>query len=80
MTNENFLDAFAEAIANRLESMLTERCRLMDMRRAAEFLGMTEDAVYTHVSRGTLKPVRIDSRNRFDIRDLKKLIEDGKKE
>jgi excisionase family DNA binding protein len=73
-----FIDAIAEAVAERLEHMQGQRKRLLTMEDAAEYLGMSPDAIYHLVSDGKLKPVRFDRRLRFDVRDLDRLIEDGK--
>ncbi|MBV8833527.1 MAG: helix-turn-helix domain-containing protein [Acidobacteriaceae bacterium] len=77
-TVEFFLNAMADAIADRLEQRQDARRRLLDVAQTAEYLGMTESAVYNLVSDGKLSPVRFDRRIRFDIRDLDKLIEEAK--
>jgi excisionase family DNA binding protein len=77
-TVELFLNAMADAIADRLERRQEARRRLLDIERTAEYLGMSEDSVYRLVSERKLKPVRFDRRPRFDIRDLDKLIEEAK--
>lgn len=69
----------ADAIADRLEHRQETRRRLLDGEQAAEYLGMTESAVYNLVSDNKLRPVRFDRRIRFDIRDLNELIEQAKK-
>ena len=74
-----FLNAMADAIADRLEHRQEARRRLLDVEQAAEYLGMTESAVYNLVSDNKLRPVRFDRRIRFDIRDLNELIEQAKK-
>ena len=75
---EVFFDALADAIADRLEHRQETRRRLLDVEQTAEYLGMTESAVYNLVSDSKLQPVRFDRRIRFDIRDLDKLIEEAK--
>jgi excisionase family DNA binding protein len=77
-TVEFFLNAMADAIADRLEHRQDARRRLLDVPQTSEYLGMTESAVYNLVSDGKLAPVRFDRRIRFDIRDLDRLIEDAK--
>ena len=77
-TLELFLNAMADAIADRLEQRHDARRRLLDVAQTAEYLGMTESAVYNLVSDGKLSPVRFARRIRFYIRDLDKLIEETK--
>jgi excisionase family DNA binding protein len=78
-TVELFLTAIADAIANRLEQRHESRRRLLDVEQTAEYLGMTEGAVYNLVSDNKLQSVRFDRRLRFDIRDLDELIAQAKK-
>jgi excisionase family DNA binding protein len=77
-TVELFLAAMADAIADRLEQRQDTRCRLLDVGQTAEYLGMSESAIYNLVSDGKLQPVRFDRRIRFDRRDLDKLIDGAK--
>jgi excisionase family DNA binding protein len=77
-------DVFVEVIAERVDYMQGRRQRVFDMEKTAEYLGVTENAVYQMVKEGKLKPVRWDARNRFDVYDLDQFIaahrNNGKKE
>jgi excisionase family DNA binding protein len=79
-TVDLFLNAIADAIADRLEYRQDARRRLLDVEQTAEYLGMSESAVYNLVSDSKLRPVRFDRRIRFDIRDLDELIERAKRQ
>jgi excisionase family DNA binding protein len=77
-TVDLFLDAIADAIADRLDHRQGARRRLLDVEQTAEYLGMSESAVYNLVSDHKLRPVRFDRRIRFDVRDLDGLIDQAK--
>jgi hypothetical protein len=68
------IEAFADAIARRLESMTGLRQRLLDVHGAAQYLGMTEDAV-RHKAGTDIPCVRVDGKLRFDRRDLDRWID-----
>lgn len=58
--------------------------RLLTVRESAAFLGLSERTLYNTTRRGAsepfpVKPVRIGTAVRFDIRDLCKFIADLKK-
>ena len=78
-TVEFFLNAMADAIADRLEHRRDTRRRLLDMEQTCEYLGVSEDGVYRLVQDQKLTPVRFDRRMRFDIRELDQLIEGAKR-
>jgi excisionase family DNA binding protein len=73
-----FLEALADAIVRRVETMQSQRRRVYKLDQAAEYLGISDNAVYDLVRTGKLRPVHLDSRNRFDIRDLDKLVDEMK--
>ena len=77
-TVDLFLDAIADAIADRLDHRQGVRRRLFDVEQTAEYLGMSVSAVYNLVSDGKVQPVRFDRRIRFDVRDLDGLINQAK--
>jgi excisionase family DNA binding protein len=77
-TVELLLAAMADAIADRLESRQGARRRLLDVEQAAEYLSTSESGIYNLVADDKLRPVRIDRKLRFDVRDLDRLIDDGK--
>jgi excisionase family DNA binding protein len=64
-------DAIQEA------SLLPSR-RVLDLHVAAEYLGLTPDALRHKVAAGEIPTVRLDRKYRFDIRDLDSLIENSK--
>ena len=78
-TVEFFLNAMADAIADRLEHRQDARRRLLDMEQTCEYLGVSEDGVYRLVQDRRLTPVRFDRRMRFDVRELDQLIEEAKR-
>lgn len=78
ISGEEVFEALAEAFITRLEHMQSQKRRLMTIDAAAEYLGMTESGVYHLINKGTLKTVRFDGRQRFDVRDLDALIESSK--
>lgn len=71
---DSFINAIAEAVALRLEHMAGARQRLLDIHAAAEYLGMTEEAL--RIKAGVDIPcVRIDAKLRFDRRELDRYID-----
>ncbi|MFL6448691.1 MAG: helix-turn-helix domain-containing protein [Bryobacteraceae bacterium] len=72
---ELFFEAFAEAIVRRLEPLVGMRQRLMDVHDAAQYLGMTENAIREKASAGDLPYIRIDGRLRFDRREIDRWID-----
>lgn len=76
---EWLLDALADRLASRVvNSTLTTTHRLVDVRGAGEYLGCSPAAIRQKVARGELPTVRIDGKNRFDLRDLDELIQRAK--
>ena len=73
------IEAIADAVAARLERIQTARRRLLTLEQAAEYYGASEDTIERLVANKKLVPVNgLDRRKRFDIRDLDKLIDEGK--
>src|SRR4051812_40274825 len=72
---ELFFEAFAEVIVRRLEPLVGMRQRLMDVHDAAQYLGMTENAIREKASAGDLPYIRIDGRLRFDRREIDRWID-----
>ena len=68
------IDAIADAVATRLERMAGCSQRLLEISHAAEYLGMTEIAL-RHKAGVDIPVVKIDSKLRFDRRDLDKYID-----
>jgi hypothetical protein len=73
------IEAIAEAVALRLERIAATSQRLMDVEEAAKYLGMTPHA-RRHKASVDLPCVRIDSKLRFDRRDLDRYIDHAKRE
>jgi Helix-turn-helix domain len=71
---DGLIQAIAEAVALKLERMAGLQQRLMDVREAAKYLGMTEDAL-RHKTGVEIPCVRIDGKLRFDRRDLDRYID-----
>jgi excisionase family DNA binding protein len=72
---DSFIEALADAVARRLETMVGMRQRLMDVHDAAQYLGMTENAIREKASAGDLPYIRIDGRLRFDRREIDRWID-----
>jgi Helix-turn-helix domain len=68
------IEAIADAVARRLERMAGMRQRLMDLKDASAYLGMTEEAL-RHKAGVDVPCIRIDGRLRFDRRDLDRWID-----
>jgi hypothetical protein len=68
------IHAIADAVAHRLERWAGMKQRLMDVRAAAVYLGMTEDAI-RHKAGLDIPCVRVDGKLRFDRRDLDRWID-----
>lgn len=68
------IEAIANAVALKLERMAGMHQRLMDVKDAARYLGMTEDAL-RHKSGVDIPCVRMDGKLRFDRRDLDRVID-----
>jgi excisionase family DNA binding protein len=73
-----FVEAIAEAVASRLKGAHITR-RLLSLEQAAEYLGLSEDAVRDLVGNGKLRPARPTRKLQFDVFDLDKLIEESKR-
>ena len=75
------VDAIADAVALRLENMAGCTQRLMEIDQAAEYLGMTPAALRHKNSCGEGPPsVKIDSKLRYDRRDLDRYIDRARRE
>jgi hypothetical protein len=71
---DQFFQALADAVALRLERIVGCSQRLLDVDRAAEYLGMTAAAL-RHKAGVEIPVVKIDSKLRFDRRDLDRYID-----
>ena len=78
LTLDSLIDLLADRLAERLTESQASTRRLVDVRGAAEYLGCSPAAIRQKVARGELPTVRIDGKNRFDLRDLDALIEKAK--
>jgi len=86
MFDQNFIERLAQALAARIVPQLpnseTARHlpRLLTAAEAARFLGRkTPQAVYHLASRGQLPCVRNDHTVRFDVNDLVRWVQKGKR-
>jgi len=76
-----FVEAIAEAVALKLEKMAGCTQRLMDVEQAAQYLGMTPAALRHKNACGEGPPaVKIDSKLRYDRRDLDRYIDRAPRE
>jgi hypothetical protein len=73
------IEAIAEAVALKLERMASTSQRLLDVEEAAKYLGMTSHAL-RHKAAVDIPCVRIDTKLRFDRRDLDRYIDRAKRE
>lgn len=73
-----FVNAIADAVAERLEYKHNLHCRVLDIEAAAKYLSLSEDAVRDLVSTGKLRAVRPTRKLQFDILDLNRLVEQSK--
>jgi excisionase family DNA binding protein len=65
------LDVLADAIARRVVEIMADRdTRLMTVKQAAEYLGLSQKAVRHKIAEGTIPAVREGSRVRLDRGDL----------
>jgi len=70
------IEAIADAVALRLERIAGMRQRLLDVHKAAEYLGMSEHSL-RHKAGVDVPSTRIDGKLRFDRRDLDRLYRPG---
>jgi hypothetical protein len=73
------IEAIAEAVAVKLSRISSISQRLMDVEEAAKYLGMTPHAL-RHKAALDIPCVRIDTKLRFDRRDLDRYIDRAKRE
>jgi Helix-turn-helix domain len=73
------IEAIAEAVASKLERIISAPQRLMDLDEAARYLGMSPHAL-RHKAGVDIPCVRIDSKLRFDRRELDRCIDRAKRE
>lgn len=73
------IEAIAEAVAQKLERLTEISQRLMELEDAAKYLGLTCHAL-RHKAAVEIPCVRIDSKLRFDRRDLDRYIDCAKRE
>jgi hypothetical protein len=74
-----FVSAIAEAVMQKLEGFAGLTKRLLQIEDAAEYLGMTVGALY-HKAGTDIPVVKIDSKRRFDRRDLDRYIDQAPRE
>ncbi len=73
------IEAIAEAVALKLERIAATSQRLMEVEEAAKYLGLTCHAL-RHKAAVEIPCVRIDSKLRFDRRDLDRYIDCAKRD
>lgn len=75
----DFADALAAAIADRLRPMIGERRtserRLLSQKEAAKYLGVSIRTLQVWISEGRIPVVEIGERKQLDITALDRLIE-----
>ena len=76
---DQLIASIAEAVAAKLELMAGSTQRLLDIDAAAMYLGMTTAAL-RHKAGIDIPVVKIDSKLRFDRRDLDRFIDRAPRE
>ncbi len=76
---DGLIDAIAEAVALKLERMAGCSQRLLDIDQAAQYLGLSPVAL-RHKAGIDVPCVRIDTKLRFDRRDLDRFIDRARRE
>jgi len=74
-----FVDRIADAVAERLNTMHGRKKRLFSLEEAAEYLGLSEEAVRDLKALNRLRTVRPTRKVQFDIHDLDEFIDGLKK-
>lgn len=69
-----FVEAIADAVADRLCNMHGRRKRLFDIDEAAIYLSMSEEAIRDLVASGKLPSKRPTRKIQFDIEDLDRFV------
>lgn len=75
-------DMFAQEIAAKVIAALRDEVPVRDLvsiRGAAQFLDCSVQQVRNFMEAGRLRPVMIDSRPRFRLRDLERFVEAAKR-
>lgn len=75
-------DTFAQEIAAKVIAALRDEVPVRDLvsiRGAAQFLDCSVQQVRNFMEAGRLRPVMIDSRPRFRLRDLERFVEAAKR-
>lgn len=75
---DTFVEAIADAVAERLTKIQGRKKRLLDLEPAADYLSLSEDAMRDLMAQGKLKPVRPTRKVQFDVLDLDQFVEDLK--
>ena len=72
-------ETIAEAVVSRLRNSVVLTPRLLTLRQAATYLGLTTDALKAKVHMGRIPTVHLDKKLRFDRLDLDRLIDETKR-
>ena len=72
-------ETIAEAVVSRLRNSVVLTPRLLTLRQAATYLGLTTDALKAKVHMGRIPTVNLDKKLRFDRLDLDRLIDETKR-
>lgn len=75
---DHFADEIATRVAEKLNALPRVAKRLFTMAEAAEYTGLTEDAIRRKVSQRKIPFVKIDRFSRFDKQDLDRWIEENR--
>ena len=76
---EFFFATFMRELAEMVYKMTQCQKRLLDIDAAAEYLSLSEDTVRDLVAQGRLVAFRGTRKVQFDIRDLDKFVDEGKR-
>jgi hypothetical protein len=75
MLGDAMIRSMARAVFVEIKNLITHDCGLLDIEGAARYLSMSPAALRHKTDAGDLPVVRLDSRLRFDRRDLDRLID-----
>jgi len=79
MAAEINTETISEAVVSRLRNSVVLTPRLLTLRQAATYLGLTTDALKAKVHMGRIPTVNLDKKLRFDRLDLDRIIDESKR-
>jgi helix-turn-helix protein len=77
---DSLVEAIGNAVASRIQNWAGCTQRLLDVGQAARYLGLSPAALRHKTACGEIVVVKIDSKLRYDRRDLDRLIDSARRE